>query len=80
MNRLDIQKAVLESIRNTMGEKDLRDIHDDMSDFDSLDIIEIVMSIEDSVDVEIKDDDVEDFTTINDVIDYVDKAADHSHG
>jgi len=74
MDRHEIEKRVLDAIRNSMGEKEHRGIHDDMSDFDSLDIIEIVMDIESSTDCEIRDDDVEDFTDINSIIDYIDSS------
>jgi len=38
---------------------------------DSLDIVEIVMNIEDQFKVEIPDDDLEGLTTVQDVVDYI---------
>jgi acyl carrier protein len=40
---------------------------------DSLDILEVAMSIEEAFDIEISDDDIEKADTVQDVIDYVTK-------
>ncbi len=38
---------------------------------DSLDIVELVMALEDELDMEIPDEDVENFKTVGDVVQYV---------
>lgn len=38
---------------------------------DSLDLVELVMAAEEEFDVEIADEDVENFTSIGDVVDYI---------
>ncbi len=40
-------------------------------DVDSLDIAEIIMALEDEFDIEINDEDVENLTTIEDIVDYI---------
>ncbi len=48
-------------------------IHDDL-DADSLDAVEIIMTIEDEFDVEIPDDTAEKLKTISQIVDYLEKA------
>lgn len=48
-------------------------IHDDL-DADSLDAVEIIMTIEDEFDVEIPDDMAEQLKTISQIVDYLEKA------
>ena len=43
---------------------------DDLS-ADSLDIVELVMALEDELEMEIPDEDVENFKTVGDVVEYV---------
>jgi acyl carrier protein len=38
---------------------------------DSLDIVELIMALEDELDLEIPDEDVENFKTVGDVVNYV---------
>lgn len=38
---------------------------------DSLDIVELIMALEDELDMEIPDEDVEDFKTVKDVVEYL---------
>lgn len=38
---------------------------------DSLDIVELIMALEDELDMEIPDEDVENFNTVGDVVNYV---------
>ena len=40
---------------------------------DSLDVVEIVMQIEEEFDIEIPDEEVEKLTTVQEIIDYVEK-------
>jgi acyl carrier protein len=42
---------------------------------DSLDLVELVMALEDDFDIEINDDDAAGLKTVQQVVDYVDKAA-----
>lgn len=41
---------------------------------DSLDAVEIIMAIEDEYDIEIPDEEAEQFQTISDIVNYVEKA------
>lgn len=43
---------------------------------DSLDVVDLVMSIEEEFDVEIPDEDVENIKTVGDIVKYVESAAD----
>lgn len=40
-------------------------------DADSLDAVEVIMAIEDEFDIEIEDEDAEDFKSIGDIVNYV---------
>lgn len=40
---------------------------------DSLDVVEVVMQIEEKFDIEISDEEVEKLTTVQEIIDYVEK-------
>jgi len=40
-------------------------------DADSLDAVEVIMAIEDEFDIEIEDEDAEDFQSIGDIVNYV---------
>lgn len=42
-------------------------------DADSLDAVEVVMELEDEFDIEIPDEDAESFSTIGDIVKYIDK-------
>ena len=43
---------------------------------DSLDIVELIMAMESEFDMEIEDDDVEDISTVEDVVNYIKENAD----
>lgn len=47
-------------------------IMDDL-EADSLDAVEVMMNIEDEFDIEIPDEDAEDFTNIEDIVNYVEE-------
>ncbi|MDE6019954.1 MAG: acyl carrier protein [Ruminococcus sp.] len=49
-------------------------IQDDLG-ADSLDIVDLVMSVEDAFEVKIEDDDVENIKTVGDIVNYIDNAA-----
>ncbi len=42
---------------------------------DSLDLVDLLMSVEDEFGIEIPDEDVENIQTIGDIVDYIDKKA-----
>ncbi len=48
-------------------------IQDDLG-ADSLDIVDLVMSVEDEFEVKIEDDDVESIKTVGDIVHYIDNA------
>ncbi len=48
-------------------------IQDDLG-ADSLDIVDLVMSVEDAFDVKIADEDVENIKTVGDIVNYIDNA------
>ncbi len=49
-------------------------IQDDLG-ADSLDIVDLVMSVEDAFEVKIEDEDVENIKTVGDIVNYIDNAA-----
>ncbi len=49
-------------------------IQDDLG-ADSLDIVDLVMSVEDAFEVKIEDDDVENIKTVGDIVNYIDNNA-----
>ena len=48
-------------------------IQDDLG-ADSLDIVDLVMSVEDAFEVKIEDEDVENIKTVGDIVNYIDNA------
>ena len=48
-------------------------IQDDLG-ADSLDIVDLVMSVEDAFEVKIEDEDVENIKTVGDIVNYIDSA------
>ncbi|NLM04399.1 MAG: acyl carrier protein [Clostridiales bacterium] len=74
MNFEKIKDIILEQL----GVDDTEDINRDTLligdlDADSLDAVEIVMSLEDEFDIEIEDEVAEKFKTIGDIVDYIEK-------
>ncbi|MBQ8513815.1 MAG: acyl carrier protein [Ruminococcus sp.] len=49
-------------------------IQDDLG-ADSLDIVDLVMSVEDAFEVKIEDEDVENIKTVGDIVNFIDNAA-----
>ncbi len=75
--------TIEDKIRKTVAQKlkvDIEDVVPEASFIDdlganSLDIVELIMSMEDLLDIEIEDDDAEKLTTVNAVLEFVkDKA------
>lgn len=74
MNTYDrVRKIILEHL--DVNEKDIQPGADFMEDLgaDSLDVAELIMSIEDEFNLEINEDDLEGMRTVEDVVDYLDK-------
>ena len=63
---------ILEEHFNTKIENTDISLVDDIG-ADSLDVVEIVMQIEEEFDIEIPDEEVEKLTTVQEIIDYVEK-------
>lgn len=73
-----IFKKVKEIIADQLGVKDIGSIGKETSlmedlEADSLDAVEIIMSIEDEFNIEIPDDEAEGFKNIGDIVVYVEK-------
>ena len=64
IEQLDVSEEV-EITQETSMMKDL--------DADSLDAVEIMMELEDEFDIEIPDEDAESFSSIGDIVKYIDK-------
>ena len=68
---------VVKIIAEQLGMEDISEITETTSladdlEADSLDAVEIIMSIEDEFDIEILDEDIENFKYIGDIVDYID--------
>jgi acyl carrier protein len=63
---------ILEEHFNTKIENTDISLVDDIG-ADSLDVVEVVMQIEEKFDIEISDEEVEKLTTVQEIIDYVEK-------
>jgi len=63
---------ILEEHFNTIIENTDISLVDDIG-ADSLDVVEIVMQVEEEFDIEIPDEEVEKLTTVQEIIDYVEK-------
>jgi acyl carrier protein len=71
----DLRKKVIETIAEQLG-IDIEDVTEEKSfiedlNADSLDLTELIMTLEENFDLEIKDDDAEKLKTVKHVIDYV---------
>jgi len=68
---------IQEIIAKTLGinQNDIKDTHDLVKDLgaDSLNIVEIVMSVEENYEIEIPDDDVVELTTVRSIIEYIEQ-------
>lgn len=76
MNRKELEKKLIEliALQLYLDESDIS-VSSDFNDlgFDSLDAVEIIMTIEDSFDINIPDDDADKLTTVNLFADYIEK-------
>jgi len=78
MEKSEIRQRVVEAPSNHLmieegGIKDSDDLQKDLG-ADSLDAVEIIMSLEDEFDIEIPNDEAERQTTVGQVVDFIEKA------
>ncbi|MGV8073912.1 MAG: acyl carrier protein [Syntrophobacteraceae bacterium] len=78
MDKSAVESKVKDIITNQLGvEKELVTVEahvvDDLG-ADSLDVVELVMALEESFDIEIPDEDAEKIRTVKDILEYLDKA------
>jgi len=74
MNQEEVEskvKNILMSVGSLKSEIELEDKLQEDIGMDSLDTIEIVMSLEDNYKITISDDDIEKIETVGDVVDYI---------
>jgi acyl carrier protein len=67
------KQEFIELVENTTGVRDVKEeshLIDDLG-FDSLDLVELTMTIEEALGIEIPDEDVEKLFTVSDVIEYL---------
>lgn len=72
----DIKKIIAEQLQ--LDQEKIDEINEETSllkdlEADSLDAVEIIMSIETQFDIEIPDEDAEDFHVLGDIVEYVEK-------
>ncbi len=77
MDKEAIKQKIVDIIAEKLGiEKDVivpeAHVIDDLG-ADSLDVVELIMALEDTFDIEIPDEDAEKIRTVQDIFDYVDK-------
>jgi acyl carrier protein len=77
MSARELKSKVVDIIANQLGvDKEAitpeASVIDDLG-ADSLDIVELVMALEESFDLEIPDEDAEKIRTVKDIFDYIDK-------
>ena len=66
-----IQELIADKLSVNIDEITLEASFMDDLNADSLDIVELVMALEDELDMEIPDEDVENFKTVGDVVNYL---------
>ena len=66
-------KAILEEQFGDVGEltEDIR-IHDDLG-ADSMDVVDLIMSIEEEFHMEVQDEDIEKITTVGDLVSFIEE-------
>lgn len=77
MNRIELEKKIINIVAEQVG-ADVEDITPASSfiadlGFDSLDVVEVTMSIEDEFGIDITDEDAEKLANVKFVVDYVTK-------
>ncbi|MFP4200388.1 MAG: acyl carrier protein [Clostridia bacterium] len=75
MSREEIMEKIVEMLVDQLGvsEDEIEDNADFAGDLgaDSLDLVELIMSMEEEFDLDIPDEDVENITSVGDAVDYV---------
>ena len=66
-----IQEIIADKLSIDLGSITMEASFIDDLNADSLDIVELIMALEDELDMEIPDEDVENFKTVGDVVNYV---------
>lgn len=66
-----IQELIADKLSVNIDEITLEASFMDDLNADSLDIVELIMALEDELDMEIPDEDVENFKTVGDVVNYL---------
>lgn len=80
MQREEVKKQVVQIVADQMGaaESEINEdtkLQDDLG-ADSLDMVELMFEFEDEYQISIDDEDVEKWSTVKDIIDYVEKTTD----
>ena len=68
-----VQELVADKLSVNIDEITLESSFMDDLNADSLDIVELIMALEDELEMEIPDEDVENFKTVGDVVNYLKK-------
>lgn len=71
-----LKKIVAEQLGVSEGEIKMNSSFQDDFDADSLDIVELIMTLEDEFELEIDDDEVEKLQTVGDAVEYIQKHID----
>ncbi|ACD23749.1 acyl carrier protein [Clostridium botulinum] len=66
-----IQNIIADKLSIDLGSVTMESSFVEDLNADSLDIVELIMALEDELDMEIPDEDVENFKTVGDVVNYV---------
>ena len=66
-----VREIIADKLSVSVDENTLESSFIDDLNADSLDIVELIMALEDELDMEIPDEDVENFKTVGDVVNYV---------
>lgn len=66
-----VREIIADKLSVSVDEITLESSFIDDLNADSLDIVELIMALEDELDMEIPDEDVENFKTVGDVVNYV---------
>ncbi len=69
-----VKSMIVEQLGVEEGEVALKTTFEDL-DADSLDIVELIMSLEEEFELEISDEEVEKIKTVGDVVSYIDESS-----
>lgn len=68
-----IKEIIINQLNLDIDQEIHSDTAFDSMDIDSIDAVEIIMAIEDEFEIEIEDDEAQNFNSISDIIDYLTK-------